>query len=156
MTQLRTAMIGLAFAVIAPASQAETEFQSWEHEGTAKRPYIFTQQHNVENRPDAAGRVQLIRLGYPLQVQLPGNPALWTFQPDASSHVTYLGRTMVYSPDRIEGTESVLVFDLALEMDVEEGTEGQFTFTTDALPAALDNVVPGGVYVVRFKIIDPA
>ena len=98
----------------------------------------------------------MIRLGYPLQVQLPGNPALWTFQPDASLNVEYLGRTMVYSPNRIEGTESIQVFDLALTPDAASGTQGYFTFTTEELPPSLDKVVPGGIYVVHFEVIEPS
>ena len=145
----------LGFAVLATPSMAETPAPSWDHDGNAKLPYIFTQQHNVENRPDAEGRVQLIRRGYPLQVQLPGNPAVWTFDADASALVEYRGRTMVYSPNRIAGTHSILVFDLAVSPDAKAGAEGKFTFTTDALPASLENVVPGGVYVVRFTLIDP-
>ncbi len=145
----------LIIAFSTSASLAETAASPWQQEGVAKRPYIFTQQHNVENRPDAAGRVQLIRLGYPLQVQLPGNPTLWTFQANSSSHVEYRGRSMVYSPNRITGTESILVFDLALSPDAVDGTDGYFTFTTDTLPQSLENVVPGGIYVVYFKVIDP-
>ena len=146
----------ISFALSAGSLFAETTYPSWESNGSGNRPYIFTQQHNVENRPDAEGRVQLIRLGYPLKVQLPGNPALWTFQPEASKNVEYRGRTMVYSPDRIAGTESILVFDLVLAPDALPGSEGHFTFTTDELPPSLDNVIPEGVYVVRFSVIDPS
>ena len=153
---LKPAFIAATGAFIAHAVEAETKYQPWQQEGVAKRPYIFTQQHNVGNKPDGETGGQLIRLGYPLQVQLPGNPALWTFQADASLNVEYLGRTMVYSPNRIEETESILVFDLALSPDAMSGSEGYFTFTTEELPSSLDQVVPGGVYVVRFEVIDPS
>ena len=145
----------LGAMAIGQVSMAEPTYQPWEDAGAAKRPYIFTQQHNAQS-PDGANRwKQLIRLGYPIQVQLPGNPALWSFQPDASRNVTYLGRTMVYSPDRIAGTSSVFVFDLALAPNAIDGTEGYFTFTTDELPPSLDNVVPDGVFTVYFSVIDP-
>ncbi|WP_135502401.1 hypothetical protein [Roseovarius aestuariivivens] len=147
------AALGLCLSVT-PAL-GETDFPVWDQHGAAKRPYIFTQQHNAVIQSDTEAPAQLIRLGYPLQVQLPGNPALWTFQPEESHHVEYLGRTMVYSPNRIAGTESILVFDLALSADAADGTEGQFTFKTEELPASLENVVPDGIYVVRFQVIDP-
>lgn len=156
MTRISIALATLAAMMLGQALQAETDYPPWTQDGPAKRPYIFTQQHNVANRPDTKGRVQLIRLGYPLQVQLPGNPSLWTFQPDQSRNVVYLGRTMVFSPDRIDGTSSILVFDLALAPNAADGTEGQVTFTTEELPPSLDNVVPNGVFVVRFTVIDPS
>ena len=155
MKHLKLLSTALIVAFAATGTVADTGLKPWPDHGNAKRPYIFTQQHNVENRPDTEGRVQLIRLGYPLQVQLPGNPAIWSFQPDASEYVEYRGLTMVYSPNRIDGTESLLVFDLALSDDARHGTEGYFMFITEELPAAIDNVVPGGVFVVRFQVIDP-
>lgn len=153
---LKSAFAAAIAALIAQAAAAETKYQPWQQDGVAKRPYIFTQQHNVLNKTDGEAGGQLIRLGYPLQVQLPGNPALWTFQPDASLNVEYLGRTMVYSPNRIEGTESIQVFDLALTPDAASGTQGYFTFTTAELPPSLDRVVPGGIYVVHFAVIEPS
>ena len=152
---LKTAFVAATLVFFAQAAVAETEYQPWQQDGVAKRPYIFTQQHNVGDKPDGETGGQLIRLGYPLQVQLPGNPALWTFQADSSLNVEYLGRTMVYSPNRIAGTESLLVFDLALSPNAKSGSEGYFTFTTEGLPSSLDQVVPGGVYVVHFEVIDP-
>lgn len=147
--------LALLLASLGTGAFAETRYLPWPEDGAAPRPYIFTQQHNVENRPDAEGRVQLIRKGYPLQVQLPGNPAIWSFRAGESENVAYRGRTMVYSPNRIAGTESLLVFDLELSPEVRDGDEGRITFTTDQLPSALERVVPGGVFVLRFTVIDP-
>ena len=155
MKQVLTYAAAIGLALVALPATAETKFQPWQQEGVAKRPYIFTQQHNAEIRPGTPEWAQFIRLGYPLQVQLPGNPALWTFRPEESQLVEYRGRTMVYSPNRIDDTQSLLVFDLALSPEAQHGSEGYFTFTTNELPQSLDNVVPGGVFVVHFTVIDP-
>ncbi len=148
--------LALLLACLGTGILAETQYPPWSGSITAPRPYIFTQQHNVENRPDAEGLVQVIRKGYPLQVQLPGNPAIWAFRAEASENVAYRGRTMVYSPNRIHGTESLLVFDLELSPEARAGDEGRITFTTDRVPDSLDRVIPGGVFVIRFTVIDPS
>lgn len=147
--------LALIAALAAATCTAQETLTPWPDTGAAKRPYIFTQQHNMPVPPEDGGPRIVIRAGYPLQVQLPGNPALWSFVPEDSRHVAYLGRTMVYSPDRIPGTASLLVFDLDLAPEAVDGTLGQFTFATADLPASLDKVLPDGRFVVYFKVVDP-
>ena len=125
----------------------------WQDNPATKSPYIFTQQHNVNGRDDANMRVQLIRLGWSLQVQLPGNPAVWTFDAKDSDLIEPRGRTMVYSPTRIEGTESLFVFDFALPSTAKAGDHGTITLSTTELPQSLENVMPNGVFVVNFSVI---
>lgn len=138
-------------AAVAPASADEP---AWPND-PVRRPYIFTQQHNVEGRPDVAGRIQQVRLGWPLQVQLPGNPAIWRFASDRSALVEPRGQAMIHSPARIEGTESILMFDFVLAPEAKAGDEGVITLTTTDLPHSLDRVIPTGVFVIEFSVIDP-
>jgi hypothetical protein len=111
------------------------------------RPYIFVQQNNA--RP-----TQQVRLGYPLQVQLPGNPAVWHYQPKGSALVEQRGQAMVFSPGRIDDTQSIFVFDFVLADDAKPGDTGVITIISPNPPASLSNVVPGGVWQVRFEVID--
>ncbi|SIS89384.1 hypothetical protein SAMN05421759_105179 [Roseivivax lentus] len=147
-------LAGLAVLALGSPGSAGSETLPWPDDAV-KRPYIFTQQHNVDGRPDAESRIQKIRLDWPLQVQLPGNPAVWTFVEDQSVLVEPRGRTMVYSPNRIDGTESIFVFDFALAADAKDGDAGVITLATEELPASLAPVMPNGVFVVKFHVIDP-
>jgi len=148
--------LGLSVLALASANPAAAQQQSWDNTRLAKRPYVFAQQHNVNGRPDAEGRVQRIRLGWPLQVQLPGNPAVWTFAPQDSPLIEPRGRTMVYSPNRIGDTQSIFVFDFVLSSDAKPGDTGAITLTTQELPQSLGRVVPTGIFVVEFSVIDPS
>ena len=49
---LKTAFVAATTVLFAQAAVAETEYQPWQQDGVSKRPYIFTQQHNVGNKPD--------------------------------------------------------------------------------------------------------
>ena len=139
-----------AFAAAAMAGTAGQAGAASFEDKQDMRPYIFAQQHN--GKPG-----QLIRLGWPLQVQLPGNPTVWTFQADESSKVEPRGHVLVFSPHRISGTHSIFVFDFALSADAKAGDEGMITITTSPaeLPDSLSKVVPDGKYQIKFKIMHP-
>ncbi|WP_299684411.1 hypothetical protein [uncultured Tateyamaria sp.] len=159
-TQLRrvggiVAAIALVVLVVTDTLSAETQYPHWNNDTLDKRPYIFTQQNNVEGREGAPPHTQKVRIGYPLQVQLPGNPAVWTFDAGVSTLVEPRGWTMVFSPDRIPGTQSIFVFDFVLSPDAAHGDEGVIVLTTSDLPEALDMVLPQGVFAVKFQVIDP-
>ncbi len=148
------AVVGLIWLAVGSPGPAGADELPWPDE-PVKRPYIFTQQHNMNGRTDAGERVQTIRLGWPLQVQLPGNPTVWTFVEDQSALVEPRGRTMIYSPDRIDGTESIFIFDFALRTDAQDGDTGVITLATEELPASLEAVIPNGTFVIEFQVIDP-
>ena len=120
---------------------------------TGKTVYHCHILPHEDNGMMANMRVQLIRLGWSLQVQLPGNPAVWTFDAKDSDLIEPRGRTMVYSPTRIEGTESLFVFDFALPSTAKAGDHGTITLSTTELPQSLENVMPNGVFVVNFSVI---
>lgn len=117
--------------------------------GRGKAPYIFVQQHNLIAR-------QIVRTGWPLQVQLPGNPTVWTFQKDQSTNVETRGHAIVYSPGRIAGTDSLFIFDFVLAPDVKAGDQGVITITTRNAPMSLLQVVPDGFYQIKFTVAGPA
>lgn len=127
--------------------------QTWHDNEARKTPYIFTQQHNIDGRAKSKAPAQLIRLGWPLQVQLPGNPAVWIFDAQDSALIEPRGRAMVYSPNRVEGTESLFVFDFALPETAKPGDSGKITISTQEVPQSLDKVMPNGVFVVEFSVI---
>lgn len=149
---MRSVILSLCVLALCPAALAQDV--QWP-ETKAPRPYIFTQQNNIQDRPDITDRIQKVRIGYPLQVQLPGNPAVWSFDAEASALVEPRGRAMVYSPFRIEGTQSIFVFDFALSQAAVDGDKGRITLFTDDLPLSLKNVIPSGVYTVEFTVFDP-
>ncbi|WP_390914083.1 multicopper oxidase domain-containing protein [Pseudosulfitobacter sp. SM2401] len=120
---------------------------------TGKTVYHCHILPHEDNGMMAKMRVQLIRLGWPLQVQLPGNPAVWTFDAKDSDLIEPRGRTMVYSPTRIEGTQSLFVFDFALPSTAKPGDHGTIPLSTTELPQSLKNVMPNGVFVVEFAVI---
>ena len=114
----------------------------------AKPPYIFVQQHNAKGG-------QFVRLGWPLQVQLPGNPNVWTYKPNQSTLVEPRGRTLIFSPGRIDLTQSIYVFDFVLSPHAKVGDQGIITLTTPTLPVSLQNVLPGGRYQIKFTVSTP-
>lgn len=131
----------LAFSLTACVANVD----SVQDRAQGKAPYIFTQQHN-------AILMQQIRLGWPLQVQLPGNPAVWTVQLDENLFVEPRGRTLLYSPERIDYTQSLFIFDFALSAQAKAGDSGRIVITTDKLPSSLANVIPCGRYTIDFLI----
>ncbi len=144
--------IAFAYGV---SHSAEISPQKWSSDGQIKRPYIFTQQNNVKGRSNPLGGAQYVRLGWPLQVQLPGNPAVWAFSASQSRLVEPHGHTMVYSPHRIEDTDSIFVFDFVLSANAKPGDIGVITLTTARMPDSLNKVIPLSIYSVEFTIIDP-
>ncbi|GAA4643857.1 hypothetical protein GCM10023115_18170 [Pontixanthobacter gangjinensis] len=137
--------IALAGLLALPGNASEV-YKASGSELSERQPYIFVQQHN--GKPG-----QKIRKGWPIQVQLPGNPAIWTFDAKQSRNVVPLGKTLVYSPDRIDGMESLFIFDLALELDAEAGQMGEIVYTTDDPLPSLNRVIPNRVFRVQFEII---
>ncbi|MEM7425590.1 MAG: hypothetical protein AAF441_05810 [Pseudomonadota bacterium] len=149
LSRFRLLLIG-AFAAAAMANAVGGASAASFEDEQDMRPYIFTQQHN--GKPG-----QFIRLGWPLQVQLPGNPSVWTFQAGESSKIEPRGHALVFSPHRIDGTHSIFVFDFALSADAKAGDEGVITITTDPeiLPDSLNKVLPAGKYQIKFKVMHP-
>lgn len=113
-----------------------------------KRPYIFTQQHN-----NVKG--QRVKAGWPLQVQLPGNPSVWSFDAARSVNVEPRGQAMVFSPERIAGTTSIFIFDFAISAGAQPDDTGMITITSANPPESLNHVIPNGVYQIEFVIDAP-
>ncbi len=68
--------------------------------------YILTQA--------ATGRTQTARVGAVLQIQLPANPSVWKLLAIRGDAVEPRGHTLMSSPDRIPGFESVDLIDFAV------------------------------------------
>lgn len=140
---LRAVLLAATIAISSSFSNASTQL---DEDVVDKRPYIFTQQHNNNAS-------QKVRLGWPLQVQLPGNPAVWTYQDDESKTVSPRGSAMVFSPGRIDGTSSIYIFDFVLAENAKPGDEGIITITSSNPPESLNRVTPDGVYQIKFVIL---
>ena len=142
-------MSAILAVLLATTTACSAQIPAWSVEdGQNRAPYIFVQQHNGKTP-------QRVRLGWPLQVQLPGNPTVWTFQKDQSANVEPRGRSLVFSPGRIEGTQSVFIFDFVLAPNARAGDTGIITITSRNAPMSLLQIIPDGQYQIRFEITNP-
>ena len=107
---------------------------------TGAQPYIFTQAHS--------GHSQSVQSGAALQVQLPGNPALWRFDSQASKNISFLGASPTFSPGRIPQTEALYNFNFVLT----GGEQAIIVIRTDELPPDLEETVPGGVFSLSLDV----
>ncbi|MCG6904074.1 MAG: hypothetical protein LJE68_15475 [Rhodobacter sp.] len=128
----------LCFAAVAQAQDAGI-FQ-----------YVFTQSY--KNPADPPGRMQPIRAGVPVQVQLPAGPGVWVYDAGESSNVALTGEGSFDSPDRIAGTDTIQTFSFA----VADGADrAKIVVTTDNLPPSLADIVPGGVFDLSLQVVSP-
>jgi len=131
----------------APAPEAEA------------RPYIFTQVHDTELLAKmGVNEPQSVKLGVPVQIQIPAIPTVWTVEQSGGPQLEIVGRRLITNPARfIEPCRIALEKDPTLscptsifQIDFATVQAGETEVRLSGTPASA--IPPAESYSLRLKV----